>query len=277
MIRWLTYILIISGLILGLGTFLQMGYTWFQKNEPYMRHPKDDYDPALGRLNNMSKLVYFVDSIASSRELTPDSIPDYVNLADSIIRMRFYHGLQNYRFADNFIANLMGKYIWYHIGAKVIPDDILKGSKAYCSQSSIVFQEFLIEKGFDVRSVLLPGHFCTEVLVNGNWQFHDVSFKPSSKHLAGLGTDELLNNPLILEKAYLYSFSDRFRENLHNHFDARNITFGEINSFAAPRMALFHRVTCFLSWWGWLVFLGLAFIVKRIIRYNYSNKLFIMI
>jgi hypothetical protein len=33
-------------------------------------------------------------------------------------------------------------------------------------------------------------------------------------------------------------------------------------------MALFHRVTSFLSWWGWLVFLGLAGIMKVKMRRN---------
>lgn len=251
---------------MGLGTILQVGYSLFQKEESYNRHPRDTYDPSLLRINSMQKLESFIDSLAAEKGIVLDSIPEYINLADSVVRMRFYYGLQNYRFAENYIANLAGKYIWFHFGAKVLPDDILKGRKAFCSQSSIVFQELLRRKGYDVRSVFLSNHFCTEVLVNGNWQFHDVSYKPELSGLGSLSIEDLLSKPQYLEQAYLYTFADSFRDNLHGNFTPESISYGEINAFAAPRMALFHRVTWFLSWWGWLVFLGLAGVVKIIQR-----------
>ena len=264
MLRRIYYILFLTSVLLGSGTLLQLGYSYFQPVETYNRHPRDTYDPSLGRLSDLKKLENYIDSLASEKGLIFDSIPEYINLADSIVRMRFYYGLQNYRFADNFIANIMAKYIWYPFGAKVLPDDILKGQKAYCSQSSIVFQEFLKRKGFDVRSVFLSNHFCTEVLVNGNWQFHDVSYKPELAAMGSLSAEDLLANPQYLEQAYLYTFAESFRDNLHVYFNYRLISYGQINAFAAPKMLIFHRVTYFLSWWGWLFFLCLALLWRRI-------------
>jgi hypothetical protein len=212
----------------------------------------------------MKKLIDFTDSLARVQNITPDSVILYAELADSIIRMRFYHGLQNYRFADNYLANLAGKYFWSHFGAKVKPNHILKGQKAFCSQSSIVFQELLKSKGFKVRAVRLPGHFCTEVQLNGNWSFYDVSFKPIFKQSPPLSTSELSKNLHYLKEAYLYTFSDNFANNLHNNFTQAKISYGPVNAFAAPNMRWFHRITWFLSWWGWVVFLGAAVVVRRV-------------
>ncbi len=268
MLRCIYYILVLKGLFLGSGSVLQIFNGLYDSAEIYLCRPHDKYDPRLGQLNSMEKLEYFIDSIAKLKKISKNDFPGYIKLVDSLIRMRFYYGLQNYRFSENYLANLAGKLIWYDMGAKVLPDDILKGRKAFCSQSSIVFQEFLRRKGFQVRSVFLSNHFCTEVLINGRWQFHDVSYKPQLKSLVNLSTEDLLANPKYLEQAYLYTFAEGFRDNLQGTFTPENISYGEINAFAAPRMAIFHKVTGFLSWWGWLVFLGMAGVVKIIMKKN---------
>jgi len=264
--KWIIYISLIFALTLGSGALLQMGKRFFTDYEPSMSKQGDVYDPSLSRLNSMSLLSNFIDSIASARGIAQDSIPGYVNLADSIIRMRFYHGLQNYAFADNWIANMMGKYVWSHLGAKVLPEDILKGQKAFCSQSSIVFQEFLKSKDFNVRAVLLPGHFCTEVLVNGNWQFHDVSYKPSFEGLPSLSTQNLIDQPHYIEQAYIYSFAEGFVENYSQYFDSERVSYGPVNAFAARNMGLFHRTTAFLSLWGWVFPLFLVLFLRRFFK-----------
>lgn len=264
MFRLLHVFLLSMALVLGLGAVLQLGYGLLQHIEPVNRRPGDVYDPSLARLNTLDRLETFVDSLARAQQLTPDSLPAYINLADSVVRMRFYHGLQNYRFADNWLANVLGKYVWFHLGAKVIPDDILQGQKAFCSQSSIVFQELLKRKGFDVRSVLLPGHFCTEVSIGGQWQFHDVSYKPSFLGLPALSAQDLMDNPGYIRQAYLYSFADNFLANYQQHFDAQLVRYGQVNAFAAPNMLLFHRITHFVSLWGWVVCLALAWSVHRL-------------
>ncbi len=249
--------------LLGAGSLIQVSFVQLRKQDTVFAHPNDKWDPSLSRLNSMELLIDYIDSLSYVRHINPDSLPEYVNLIDSIIRMRFYHGLQNYRFEENWIANLLGRTVWFHFGAKVIPDHILKGQKAFCSQSSIVFQEVLRQKGFDVRSVLLPGHFCTEVLINGVWQFHDVSYKPSFLGFASLSAAELANQPKTIEQAYLYSFAVASGTDIMELFDAEKIEYGNPNSNAAPTMTLFHNITSFLSNWGWMVLIIAAIVLKK--------------
>lgn len=257
--------LVISFLLL-LGSLFQIAGDTFSGNDNDIPHPRDNFDPSLLRLDNLDKLEQFVDSIAAIKNINPIKDPQYVYIADSIVRLRFYYGLQNYKFSENYIANILGKYVWSHLGAKVIPDDILLGQKAFCSQSSIVFQELLKNKGYDVRSVFLTGHFCTEVLINGNWQFHDVSYKPDNQRIRNLSTADLINQPNLLREAYLFSFAENFQENLAEHFNPYQISYGAINVFAAKNMLLVHKIMGFLSNWGWLVMSIITIIYGRVFK-----------
>lgn len=243
------------------GTVLQFWQAYLREVGPVSVHPRDKFDPSLIRLNSLEKLVSFTDSLAAIKEVDPEGFPEeYAELADSVVRSRFYYGLQNYRFSENYLANLAGKYIWSHFKAKVKPDHILRGQKAFCSQSSIVFQALLLNKGIDVRTVLFHDHFCTEVLINGHWSFHDVSYKPNLNEIPRLSTEQLIANPHYLQTAYLYSFREDFARNLEFHFDPEKISYGKVNAFPAPSMILFHQFTWFFSWFGWAVFLGLALV-----------------
>jgi len=236
-------------------TLVQLAYHIFQKDETALLRPRDYYDVKLARLNDMEKLCAFIDSLAKERKIAYIKNPEYVSLTDSIIKQRFYYGRQNIPFASNFIANLCGKYIWDHLWCKVEPDDILKGQKAFCSQSSIVFQEVLKTKGYDIRTVKLPGHFCTEVFFNEKWNFFDVSYKPSFASLGFFSTNEMMEHPSIIADAYLYSFNSDFLAHYDSYFDKTKVHYGEVNAFAAPNMLIFQRISRFVSWFGWLVLL----------------------
>lgn len=249
------------------GTLFQVAFSIFREPGVIQKYPNDHFDPSLSSLNSLDKLEAFVDSLAGHNQPdTRENIERYVELADSAVRMRFYYGLQNYQVSENFIANLAGKYIWSHFGAKVNPEHILDGRKAFCSQSSIVFQELLKRKGFDVRTVLLANHFCTEVLINGSWGFFDVSYKPNFSDTPRLSTEQLILQPHYLEQAYLYSFKEDFSKNVIANFDPSKTTYGKVNEFPARRMLLFHRVSCFFSWFGWAVFFALAWVAGRFAR-----------
>ena len=262
------------GLLFLIGTSFQVCFSLFRETEVIQKHPNDHFDPSLLPLNSLDKLEALVDSLAGFSQVTgKEHIEKYAELADSVVRMRFYYGLQNYMVADNFIANLAGKYLWSHLGAKVDPEHILDGRKAYCSQSSIVFQELLKRKGFDVRTVRLANHFCTEVMINGNWGFFDVSYKPDFRDTPRLSTEQLIAQPEYLENAYLYSFREDFSKNLLYHFEPEKITYGKVNEFPARRMLLFHRITWFLSWFGWAIFiLSLIFLFLRNQKKNNNGK-----
>ena len=265
---------LLLALILGIGSLTQLisRVFFYQEIKAYGQHEK--FDPGLMRLNSMDKLENFVDSLAATQGLTVDSIPEYVNLVDSVVRYRFYHGFQTYRFSDNWIAYLLGKYVWQDFFAKVIPDHILDGPNAMCSQSTIVFMELIRKKGFNVRAVLLPGHFCAEVLVNGNWKFIDVSLKPSFRGLPQLSAEDLAENPNYLKEAYLYSFSEDFYQNYELIFKQELISYGKVNAFPAPQMLVFHYFTFFLVYFGWGFFFALGLTIKKLspAKLRTSNK-----
>ncbi len=262
--RILAFTFLIFSFPFLVGTILQIGSSFFQKEEQIRPHPRENFDPTLIRINNLNKLSEFVDSIAELHLVHPDSILNYVEIADSIVRMRFYHGFQNYKFSENFIANLSGKHIWRDIGAKVNPEHILEGRKAFCSQSSIVFQALLHKKGIKTRSVRMPNHFATEVLINGKWGYFDVSLKPVFKNNPRMSTNDLINNPDYLKDAYIFSFSENFLDKLETNFNIEHVRFDKINAFPARKMLFIHRVTRFLSYFGWILLLGFSAFLFRI-------------
>lgn len=240
-------------LILMCGSLLQLALLFFRQEDVAQLRPRDYYDVSLSRLNTLDKLVAFIDSLAVVQGLPSKRSPLYVNLADSVLKQRFYYGRQNIPFTSNYIANLGGKYVWDHLMCKVDPEDILQGQKAFCSQSSMVFQEVLKRKGYDVRTVMLPGHFCTEVFFDEKWNFFDVSYKPSFASIGFFSTKEMMAEPDIIVNAYLHSFNGEFLENYGQYFDSRKVQYGEVNAFAAQNMLLFHRLSWWMSWFGWLL------------------------
>lgn len=267
---WLFYLGVLLTSVFGVLAVMQLSYKYFYSMDEltvdssrfYVREG-DLFDPELTRITNMMDLSEFIDSVANCRSVSPSELPAYSALVDSIIRLRFRYGLQEYGPGENLIAFLFGRFIWSHFSAKVIPDDILKGDVAFCSQSAIVFQEFLKSKGFLVRVVGLKGHFCSEVYLETGWRFHDVSYKPDISFLENKSTSDLVNNLDILKLAYQSSFADRFKNNIEYHFNPDEIFYGAINAYPASKMRFFHRLTNFLSLWGWLVFLIFAIILKQ--------------
>lgn len=260
-------------LVFSTGTLLQMAKGLMHINiSNVLPKEGDPFDPELIRLNNMKKMAQFVDSIAFIQGLSIDDQEGYAELVDSVVSQRFYHGLQHYDFSENYLAFLMGKFIWLDFSAKVIPNHILKKQYAFCSQSSIIFQEILKTKGFDIRTVGLPGHFCSEVMIDNEWRFHDVSLKPSFENVPRLSTQQLIEKPELLEEAYSHSFDQGFQNNLHQFFDPDKIFYGDVNAFAAPRMIWVHRITMFLSWAGWALFLSLAVVFHRLFLRKRRNE-----
>jgi|LSQX01.3.fsa_nt_gb hypothetical protein len=262
--RIIGFLILINGFLFLTGTLLQLKQKIFQQEEISNPHPRENFDPVLIRLQSLDQLTTFVDSVAIALEIPKDSLVNYVEIADSIVGLRFYYGLQNYSFSENFLANLAGKYLWKDFGAKVDPNHILQGRKAFCSQSAIVFQAVLHKKGINTRSVRLPNHFATEVLINGRWAFHDVSYKPALNRHPRLSTMDLIENPQYLNEAYLFSFNSGFMDILQSNFNLEKVKFDKVNAFPAKRMLWFHRITNFLSYFGWALFLGIGLIFLRI-------------
>lgn len=231
-------------------------------------NPNENYDPALGRLNNLKRIVDYCDSIYQEKMTVSKSEgikfeEVYPEIASMVVRNRFYHGYSHYNLRDNFMASLIAPLTVSGLSAIVIPDDILKYPFAACSQQSIVMMEILKSKGFVTRKVgmsgKISGHFCFEVYYEGAWHFFDPDMEPDMAVL------QSYNRPGV---AYLASHKDVLLKAYNNHpkelvLDVfNNYYYGQVNTFPATKAIIFQRITKFLSLTIWSFFL-LGFIWTR--------------
>lgn len=226
---------------------------------------KEDYDPALGRLNSIDKLADYCDSVylADTPGNPLEAKNSYPEVVNTVISKRFYHGYSQYGFRNNFMSMFLSQVSLEGLNAIVIPDDIMHFPYAACSQQSIVMMDVLKRKGFATRKVGFSGqqagHFCFEVFYNNGWHFFDPNMEPDPKVLNALnrpGIEYLAKNQSVLLAAYKQHSSTLILDMMPNY------TFGEVDAFAAPRAILFQKITKFLSYTIWLFFLG-AFIWTR--------------
>jgi hypothetical protein len=226
----------------------------------------EEYDPSLQRLNNVAKLTAYCDSVFADKTYTQENIrfeTDYAEIANEVVRKRFYHGYSLYGFGNNHAAMFVSKAGMSGLSAIVLPDDILKFPYAACSQQSIVLMKVLQQKGFKTRKVGLSGkmggHFCFEVYYNGAWHFVDPNMEPDLAVLNAYnrpGIQFLATHPEILLQAYKHYPKDKVLDLFCNY------SYGKMNAPAAPRAYIFQLVTKFLSYTVWSFFL-LAFIWVR--------------
>lgn len=220
----------------------------------------EEFDPSLSKISSMKILSAYCDSIYNTQPDTKDTYPE---VANAVIRKRFYHGYSLYGFNKNYVGMLLSKATIPGLSAIVIPDDILKYPYAACSQQSIILMELLRDKGYTVRKVgfsgKITGHFTFEAYYNNDWHYFDPDKEPDMAVLKAYGRPSIafLNaNKEVLLKAYP-QYSNEYVMDVFT-----NYSYGAINSFPAPRAFLFQKVTTFLSYTIWIFFL-LAFIWTR--------------
>lgn len=213
-------------------------------------------------ISNLTKAIIYTDSVymINSKSNFFDTLL-YVNTVSDFVKERFYHGLSNYSIADNWIAFIIGKFVWSHVSAIVIPNDLLKHNEGLCSQQTIVFLALLKQKGISFRSVGLgyskgPGHFLSEVRYQGDWHLYDVTMEPEwekvkSKHMS-MAYYQYYPDSLYL--AYQY----RLEKTLFDKIMER-VEFGKINEMPAKNMQLFHQITKLLTYVVPVIFLLLFF------------------
>ncbi|MGQ0739703.1 MAG: hypothetical protein ACT4OJ_11630 [Bacteroidota bacterium] len=242
------------------GTMSRLGY-----DKPEYNH-QEEYDASLLRLDNISKLTSYCDSVYSENVYAGSNVrfeSGFPLVASAIVRKRFYHGYSLYGFGNNPLAMFASKLSMNGLSAIVVPDDILKYPYAACSQQSIVLMKVLQQKGFKTREIALNGklggHFCFEVYYNGAWHFVDPNMEPDMNVLYAYnqpGIAFLAGRPDILLMAYKQYPKEKVLD-LFSHY-----SYGKVNAPAAPRAYLFQKVTQFLSYTLWSFFL-LAFIRVR--------------
>lgn len=215
--------------------------------KPKINHELFESD--LVRLNSITKITRYIDSLYQMGHSTFDTA-SYVNLTSEITAKRFYFGLSNYNFSENWIAYLCGKLIWHHFMAIVEPNDILKYPEGLCSQQTIVFIEILRKKGINVRTVGFgkkegPGHFLCEVWYDADWHLYDVTKEPvwPENVKKNQSFAYYLNHKDELFWAYSGILS-------RDHFDKliTNVEYGKVNSFPAKKMLFFHKTTYILTY-----------------------------
>lgn len=203
---------------------------------------------------------------------TRDTSNKYLLLqnAETLLKKRFVHAYSVYSFNENWIAVLAGKLIWRNLSAKVIPDDILKGNAAACSQVSIVFMALCKRFEIPARKVGLNGHYTTEAFVNNKWYFFDLDIKPDFRAVDGhKSLDHILRDK---EQYKLYKNTILDSTDIDRVFSV--VDYGIPNRNPAPRAALFHEVTKVFSHWGWLVplYFSVHLFVKRTGRIRYKGN-----
>ncbi len=235
-------------------------------NAPVYNHV-EEYDPSLQRLDNITKLAVYCDSVYADRTYTNNNIEfetEYPQVATEVIRKRFYHGYSLYGFGNNHVAMFASKASIGGLSAIVIPNDILKYPYAACSQQSIVLMKVLNQKGFKTRKVgfmgKLGGHFCFEVFYNGAWHFVDPNMEPDLAVLNVYnrpGIAFLAARPDILLQAYKQYPKEKILDLFSNY------SYGNVNAPAAPNAYLFQQVTKLLSYTIWTFFLVLFILVRK--------------
>lgn len=227
---------------------------------------KEEFDPTLQRFNTISKLVAYCDSLYAEQAHTTGGVSfeeQYPDIVSSVIKKRFYHGYSVYGFNNNYVAMMLEQVSVDGLSAIVLPNDILKHPYAACSQQSIVMMEILKQKGFATRKVgfkgKMGGHFAFETYYNGSWHFYDPNMEPDNAVMMAYnkpGIGFLANHPSILLAAYKQYPKEKVMDLFPTYW------YGKANASAAPKAAIFHKVTKFLSYTLWSFFL-LAFIWAR--------------
>src|SRR5688572_19438785 len=107
----------------------------------------EEYDVSLNRLNTINKFEGYCDSLYTMKAGTTnnpsEADKEYVELVNSVVKKRFYHGYSYYGLDNNYLAYIFSKATQNGYSAVVIPDDILKYPNASCSQQSMVMMKVL--------------------------------------------------------------------------------------------------------------------------------------
>lgn len=226
---------------------------------------KENFDPRLSTLKSLQALELFADSIANSKNIQYNSFA-YVELLETIIKNRFYHGFSHFTLSENWIAAVAGKWLKEDYACKVQPEKILQHNNAACSQQAIVLMALLRNKNISYRSVGFPHHYAMEVLINKNWHFFDADMEP-----------------IISEKERLLSSWSHQNDKLKKYYDPRHFsdldfkfgtgltaTTGSINEIPAFNATAFHIITGILSKLLFLIPILLVFYAP--FTFNFSSS-----
>ena len=216
----------------------------------------EHFQPELvSRISTVDDLLAEADFIADSLRVDVKTLA-YAEVLTHLVKNRFYHGYSHYAIHENWVAVLFGAYVWDHLSAIVIPDDILKYPMAACSQQSIVLAEGFKRKGLQYRKVGFDHHFALESKIDDQWYYFDPNLEPDFSAVQRKSLQSLVD-----EEA-LYQIYQNKLDSSKLDWALSGVYFGATDESLAPRASFFHMVTKSLSIGGFL--LPLLFLMIRI-------------
>jgi hypothetical protein len=234
----------------------------------YSDHSNEEYEYGIANIKSLKEFKDTIRSEVIKRKLKGIEIPI---LIDDYIRNKFYSAGSFIEWHENWFLYLLD-FIFPRLffSTSMVPDDIIKYDYAMCSQSSIVFQEVVKDYGFDYASVrfFIPDflHFSLAVKVDGEWYYFDSNMEPKYDRTdPGIYDGVVSADKNTLENLY----PDERNNNISafNDVNKSMITASEINTFPAKNGVLVQKISYFISWYGWIIFIVIGFII-----YRYNNK-----
>ncbi|HEV8286804.1 MAG TPA: hypothetical protein VGQ09_20985 [Chitinophagaceae bacterium] len=269
-LQLIIFILFTATLVFSLFEWfgVSRSFSFLKKHAPRDERGFDEFDPSLSYINSMSKLESYVDMSYKQGNYNPNDPAAYPELAESIIRKRFYHGMSEFGAGNNYVAGAIAWCTRSDLKAIVLPDDILKYPYAMCSQQSLVLMKLLKKKGYDYRMVgfnpkeLKGGHYAFEIKYNNKWHFFDPDMEPDARLLNRNNRPsiaELVANKALLFASYHYWDKNHIAKMFPSYF------YGSPNGSIAPRATIFQRITYILSYSLWLFFLFAYVLVNKLL------------
>lgn len=202
----------------------------------------ENFDPALAYINSVNKLEQHIDSIAAAQHIKTGSY-DYVLLAESVTKDRFYHGFSHFTLNENWIAAVSGRMFEEGLACKVKQEDIICNSNAACSQQSIILMGLLRNKKITYRKVGFPHHYALEVLIDNMWYFFDADMEPK------ITKEQRMESSWKLQPDALKQYYDprRYSDLDYKFGVGLTATTGTINEIPARNARIFDAVTSVLS------------------------------
>ncbi len=216
----------------------------------------EDFDPRLAYINSVEKLETHIDSIAVSQHIAAGSY-DYVLIAETVTKKRFYHGFSHFTLKENWLAAVMGRCCEEGLACKVQPEDIMQHSNAACSQQSIVLMALLRKKNITYRKIGFPHHYAMEVMIDKDWYFFDADMEPLITKAQRMESSWKHQADLLKP----YYDTKRYSDLDYKFGVGLTVTTGTINEVPAPRAKIFQAATGILSKILWC--LPLLFILFR--------------
>ncbi len=201
----------------------------------------EKFDPALSRLNSLSRLEAYVDSVTAAKNIFPGTL-EYALAADDIVSQRFYHKYATQDLSENWIASIAQKITGLYLSSKITADDILTKPYGYCGQQNTVLMELLQKKGHDYRVIYLRGHFIIQSRIAGKWCYFDTDLEPDIPKSMRVDENWVKNKDLL---ALAYRKDTQWVNKIIG--DPGVFKYGKINEVQGSNAQVFQLITKWLS------------------------------